>query len=149
MAEKGKRTNKVVVNGETILDLTQDTVEPSSLLKGTTAHDKSGAQVTGTYEAPVTSVNRKTGAVVLSASDVGAVGLSGSDNIAGNKVFIGDVIFVNGFKVYSGVDFTEATVTGLSGLLPTVTASDNGKFLRVVNGAWSAATVENANGVSF
>ena len=49
MAEKGKHTNKVVVNGETILDLTQDTVEPSSLLKGTTAHDKSGAQITGTY----------------------------------------------------------------------------------------------------
>ena len=33
----------------------------------------------------------------------------------------------------------------------TVTAStaDNGKFLRVVNGAWAAATVDNANGVSF
>ena len=30
-----------------------------------------------------------------------------------------------------------------------VTASDNGKFLRVVNGVWAAATVENANGVSF
>lgn len=33
--------------------------------------------------------------------------------------------------------------------LPTVAASDNGKFLRVVNGAWAAATVDNANGVSF
>ena len=30
-----------------------------------------------------------------------------------------------------------------------VTTSDNGKFLRVVNGAWAAATVDNANGVSF
>ena len=30
-----------------------------------------------------------------------------------------------------------------------VTSSDNGKFLRVVNGAWAAATVDNANGVSF
>lgn len=30
-----------------------------------------------------------------------------------------------------------------------VTTADNGKFLRVVNGAWAAATVENANGVSF
>ena len=30
-----------------------------------------------------------------------------------------------------------------------VTASDNGKFLRVVDGKWAAATVENANGVSF
>ena len=33
--------------------------------------------------------------------------------------------------------------------LPTVTTEDNGKFLRVVNGAWAAATIENANGVSF
>lgn len=33
--------------------------------------------------------------------------------------------------------------------LPAVTASDNGKFLRVVNGAWTAAAIDNANGVSF
>lgn len=33
--------------------------------------------------------------------------------------------------------------------LPTVTASDNGKFLRVVNGAWAAASISDANGVSF
>lgn len=33
--------------------------------------------------------------------------------------------------------------------LPTVAASDNGKFLRVVDGAWAAASVSNANGVSF
>lgn len=46
-----KPANKVVVNGETILDLTQDSVTPSSLLKGITAHDKSGAQITGTMEA--------------------------------------------------------------------------------------------------
>lgn len=33
--------------------------------------------------------------------------------------------------------------------LPTVTSSDNGKFLRVVNGAWAAETVPSANGVNF
>lgn len=33
--------------------------------------------------------------------------------------------------------------------MPTVTETDNGKFLRVVNGAWSAVTVENAEGVGF
>ena len=31
----------------------------------------------------------------------------------------------------------------------SVTTADNGKFLRVVNGVWVAATVDNANGVSF
>ena len=33
--------------------------------------------------------------------------------------------------------------------LPTVTATDNGKFLRVANGAWAAVEIANANGVSF
>ena len=34
-------------------------------------------------------------------------------------------------------------------VLPTVTTADNGKFLRVVNGAWAVAEVDNASGVSF
>lgn len=33
--------------------------------------------------------------------------------------------------------------------LPTVTTSDNGKFLRVVSGAWAAVEIANANGGSF
>lgn len=33
--------------------------------------------------------------------------------------------------------------------VPSVTADDNGKFLRVVNGAWAAAAINDANGVSF
>lgn len=33
--------------------------------------------------------------------------------------------------------------------VPSVTTADNGKFLRVVNGAWAAAEIANANGVSF
>lgn len=33
--------------------------------------------------------------------------------------------------------------------LPAVTTSDNGKFLRVVNGAWAAVSISDANGVNF
>lgn len=33
--------------------------------------------------------------------------------------------------------------------VPYVTGADNGKFLRVVSGAWAAAVVNDANGVSF
>lgn len=40
--------NKVVVNGETKVDLTNDTVDPGSLLEGTTAHDRTGKQIVGT-----------------------------------------------------------------------------------------------------
>lgn len=35
------------------------------------------------------------------------------------------------------------------GLLPAVTAADNGKVLRVVSGAWAAVEISNANGVNF
>ena len=33
--------------------------------------------------------------------------------------------------------------------LPTVTSSDNDKFLRVVDGSWTAASIPNAEGASF
>lgn len=47
--------NKVEANGETLIDLTDDTVTADSLLAGRTAHLASGVQVTGTFE-PVTGV---------------------------------------------------------------------------------------------
>ena len=57
-----------------------------------------------------------------------------------------------------GTDYlTEAPVTSVNGEtgavtvreVPAVTASDNGKFLRVVSGTWAAAAIDNANGGSF
>ena len=42
--------NQVIVNGETILDLTNDTVTANDLAKGVTAHDKSGTEIVGTVE---------------------------------------------------------------------------------------------------
>lgn len=43
-----KHVNKVVYNNEVLVDLTQDTVNPAKLAKDFTAHDKSGAIITGT-----------------------------------------------------------------------------------------------------
>lgn len=42
--------NKVEINGETKLDLTQDTVTPETLLSGATAHNAAGEPITGTAE---------------------------------------------------------------------------------------------------
>ena len=88
--------------------------------------------------APVTSVNNKTGAVTLTKGDVG---LSQVDNV----------------KQYSAKNpppYPVTSVNGKTGVVtvhevPSVTTSDNGKFLRVVNGAWAVAEVDNASGVSF
>lgn len=39
--------NKVVYGGETLIDLTADTVTANTLLQGSTAHDRSGAVING------------------------------------------------------------------------------------------------------
>ena len=58
----------------------------------------------------------------------------------------------------AGKDYLKtAPVTSVNGAtgavtvreVPAVTASDNGKFMRVVSGAWAAVEIANANGGSF
>ena len=48
MDESAKKYNKVIYGGKVLIDLTGDTVTPADLAKGVTAHDKSGAEITGT-----------------------------------------------------------------------------------------------------
>lgn len=47
--------NKVIYGGEVLIDLTGDTVNPSTLVKGATAHDASGKLITGTNDNDVNS----------------------------------------------------------------------------------------------
>lgn len=59
--------NKVIYGGQTLIDLTGDTVTASDILTGKKAHDKSGAQITGTcsYDADTSDANA-TAAEILS-----------------------------------------------------------------------------------
>ena len=83
--------------------------------------------------APVTSVNGKTGDVTLSAADVSAI----PSTLTGTA---GQVLT----KTADGQEWKDAAKE-----LPAVTTADNGKFLRVVSGAWAAVEIANANGGSF
>jgi hypothetical protein len=58
MAEN-QYVSKVIYNGQTLIDLTGDTVAANYLLSGYTAHDQSGAPITGacTYDADTTDAN--------------------------------------------------------------------------------------------
>ena len=54
----------------------------------------------------------------------------------------------------TNIPYPVTSVNGKTGAvtipaLPTVGTADNGKFLRVINGAWAAAEIANANGGSF
>ena len=87
---------------------------------------------------PVTSVNGKTGAVTLGKSDVG----------------LGSVDNVRQYSATKPPPYPVTSVNGHTGAItvrevPAVTPSDNGKFLRVVSGAWAAVEIANANGGSF
>lgn len=88
--------------------------------------------------APVTSVNNKTGAVTIGKSDVG----------------LGSVDNVRQYSATNPPPYPVTSVNGHTGAItvhevPAVTTADNGKFLRVVNGAWAAAAIADANGVKF
>lgn len=82
--QQSKPTNKVIVNGETILDLTQDTVTPATLAKGITAHDKSGAPITGAMEASaggdynIAATTNSDGTQNLAITDAGGGSSGGS-----------------------------------------------------------------------
>lgn len=64
---------------------------------------------------------------------------------------------VDNVKQYSASNPPPYPVTSVNGHtgavtvreVPIVTTSDNGKFLRVVSGAWAAVTIPDANGGSF
>ena len=138
--------------------------------------------------APVTSVNSKTGAVVLTANDVGALPAdtviptvndatltirrnsidigsftanSANDvnidiNVPTDKsdIGLGNVDNVKQYSVTNPPPYPVTSVNGGTGAItirevPAVTTTDNGKFLRVVNGAWAAVAIADANGVKF
>lgn len=139
-------------------------------------------------QAPVQSVNNKTGAVSLTASDVGALPAdtaiptvnNATLTIKRNSIDVGsftanaanDVNIdinvptdksdiglgnVDNVKQYSATNpppYPVISVNNKMGAVtvhevPTVTTDDNGKFLRVINGAWAAVEIANANGGSF
>lgn len=56
--------SKIVYYGETLIDLTGDTVEAAKLLKGITAHDKKGEKITGT----LSDVTQATPAITVDAA---------------------------------------------------------------------------------
>ena len=59
-----KAINKVVYGGNTIIDLTSDTVAASSMLSGVTAHNNAGVAITGT----ITQATIYTGTTAPSSS---------------------------------------------------------------------------------
>ena len=73
-----KYVNKVIIGGETKLDLTSDTVVPEKLAQGVKAHDKSGAPIVGTN-----TFDADTGDATAAAAEILD---SKTAYVAGNKI---------------------------------------------------------------
>lgn len=75
--------NKVIVGGVTKIDLTGDTVTEGTLLAGYTAHDKSGAGITGscTYNADTSDATATSGEILY-----GRTAYVDGSKITGNMV---------------------------------------------------------------
>ncbi len=127
----------------------QNKITAAGLLKGDGAGGVSAAEAGTDYATPA-QVAAKQDVLLASGASVGdlikvkAVDASGKPTAWAVAV--------------AGTDYlTEAPVTSVNGKtgavkvreVPSVTSADNGKFLRVVSGAWAAVEIANANGGSF
>ena len=159
--------------GYTTLGITnisdETTINISGILKG--ENNKIVPAIPGVdYAIPnnstVTSVNGKTGDVTV--SEIPSVTASDNGKIATVMNGVWSAKYPTSYSPFSGASASAAGAVGLvpspkkgqqnrylkgdgtwADVLPQVTTSDNGKFLRVVNGAWAVAEVDNASGVSF
>lgn len=117
-------TNKVIINGEIVLDVSEDTVTPADLKQGVTAHDKSGAIITGmnTYDADTSDADVSDSEILDGkiAYGYGGTRLTGSmPNNAGNGVEVSDL---NGTTIpagyYDGSGKAQLTSTEKAKIMP-------------------------------
>jgi hypothetical protein len=89
--------NKVIYGGTTLIDLTGDTITAADLQSGVTAHDKSGATITGTntYDSD-TSEDNAVVAEILSGKTAHARGTALTGTMPNNGSVIGTISTVAG-----------------------------------------------------
>lgn len=116
--------SKIIYYGETLIDLTGDTVEAAKLLKGVTAHDKKGEKITGTFKAAdpyaFIIVNYPEGSTVSCTNSFGDKNLSTTQKLFYIKKDATSCVVT----ATLGSQSTLATVTGIAeGSSKTITLS--------------------------
>lgn len=121
--------NKVVLGNQTIMDLTQDSVEPSNLLEGETAHSRSGEPITGTAKQGHSILN-KLGTLLTQRSKLKFGGmLKTTDDGTNDITIVSDEAEEIEWSVWSAM--TEAQQNAYSA----------GKKLDIVNAPWASGHI--------
>lgn len=138
--------NKVVVGGETKIDLSGDTVTPAKLLAGIKAHDSSGARITGsiaTY-AGATSVTPGTSAQTLQTAGkylnadivVAAAQASGKQVVTGSVTPARSDLY-NYDVTVTGLGFTPSIVVFYVNNANDVPMTSKNHVVASISGAWT------------
>jgi len=127
------KTGVVVLDASDVGALPADTPIPAAVTEQTVA-GWGFTKNTGTYSKPSTGIPKSDLASDVQASLGKAdTALQQHQSLAG----------------YATETYVQQQIAAIPDELPTVTASDNGKFLRVVSGAWAAETVQTWQGGSY
>lgn len=168
--------SKIVFFGETLIDLTGDTVEPAKLRSGITAHDKKGEKITGTLsdvtQATPTITVDAAGKITASATQAAGVVAAGTKSAtkqltvqaaktvtpsASAQTAVAKGVFTTGIvtvaAVYAviGVSYPAGSTCTCTNGSTTLTAKDTtGKALFVIPsaGTWTVKAVKGSQSKS-
>ena len=103
--------NKVIYGGQTLIDLTSDTVEVGKLAYGYTAHDRSGAIITGTntYDADTSDANA-TANQILSTRTAYVNGVKITGDMPNRGAITGTISTLSPYTVPAGFHDGSGTV---------------------------------------
>ena len=132
--------NRVDINGATVIDLTGDSVTPETLLQGATAHDASGAAITGTM---VRGTELKIIVTVTSGATVTAT--KGSKVVSGTSVNGTCTLTVPEAGTWS----VKATLSGQTSNTKNITFTDSYTTSLTFFNATITVTVESGASVTL
>lgn len=109
-----EHVNKVIINNQTVIDLTADSITRADLAYGATAHDASGAPIVGTHVDPTFSTQTKTATPTESSQDItpdsGYDGLSRVTVNAISSTYVGSGVTRQASKTVTPTKSTQTAV---------------------------------------